>query len=151
MSPNQLRTVAERRFDDAQYLRRSGKNKYANGAMYLAGFVLECRLKAALLEEFAWLQTPTGNLSARSKADRRLYDLCYRRHDLGAILERLPRIRERLAAASGVLGRGAGLLQVLQRLCAEWTIYARYSPRQAVMTEANQFLDRVKELKKWLR
>jgi len=57
VSPTQLRTVAERRFDDASYLRESGKNARANGAMYLAGFVLECLLKARLIEKYSCLRS----------------------------------------------------------------------------------------------
>jgi hypothetical protein len=41
LGPAALRTVAERRFDDAMSLKRTGQNARANGAMYLAGFVIE--------------------------------------------------------------------------------------------------------------
>ena len=52
LRPTQLRTVAERRFDDAVALRQTGKNARANGAIYLGGFAIECLLKARLLEDF---------------------------------------------------------------------------------------------------
>lgn len=55
LTPSQLRTVAERRFADARCLLKSGENERANGAMYLAGFVIECHLKACLLEVHPWL------------------------------------------------------------------------------------------------
>lgn len=55
LRPSQLRTVVDRRFDDAETLRRTGENARANGAIYLGGFVIECLLKAKLLEEFPWL------------------------------------------------------------------------------------------------
>ncbi|GMU21650.1 MAG: hypothetical protein AMXMBFR13_17410 [Phycisphaerae bacterium] len=51
LKPSQLRMVAERRWGDADCLRHSGLNSRANGAMYLAGFAIECLLKAALLEK----------------------------------------------------------------------------------------------------
>ena len=89
----QLRTVADRRFDDARYLADSRTNKYANGAMYLAGFVVE------VLEQ-----------EARARLQRQLKDVC-----------------------------------------AEWTIYARYSPRQATIAEAEKFLGKIKEIRPWLR
>lgn len=55
LRPAQLRTVADRRMADAQFLRSRGGGRHANGAMYLAGFVVECLLKAQLLERYRWL------------------------------------------------------------------------------------------------
>jgi len=69
--PTQLRTVADRRFGDADSLRRTGRNARANGAMYLGGFVIECPLKALLLEKFPWLQSATSP-DGRTKAERHL-------------------------------------------------------------------------------
>ena len=57
LRPTQLRTVANRRFGDAEALRETGQNARANGVMYLGGFVIECLLKAQLLERFRWLQS----------------------------------------------------------------------------------------------
>ncbi len=37
LRPTQLRTVAQRRFEDAECLRKTGVNARANGAMYLGG------------------------------------------------------------------------------------------------------------------
>lgn len=95
LSPTQLRTVAERRFADAESLRQTGRNARANGAVYLAGFVVECLLKARLLEKYSWLQN-ARNTGAWSKASRRLHDLCYRMHDLAAILDMLPEVKQHL-------------------------------------------------------
>jgi len=52
LRPPQLRSVADRRFDDAQALRATQLNARANGAIYLGGFVIECPFKAMLLEKF---------------------------------------------------------------------------------------------------
>lgn len=52
LKPSALVTVAERRFDDAEALCRTGENARANGAAYLAGFVIEILLKARLVKEF---------------------------------------------------------------------------------------------------
>ncbi len=91
-----------------------------------------------------WLQNPPGNLSRRTRREQALHSLCYQKHDLAGILERL---------RHGALQRvaSAGLLEVLKEVCGTWTIYARYSPRQATMQEASSFLKRVRKLKKWLR
>jgi hypothetical protein len=39
----------------------------------------------------------------------------------------------------------------LKKVCAEWTIYARYSPRTISMTEAKEILERVRLLKELLK
>jgi len=136
--------VADRRFDDAQYLRRSKKNKYANGAMYLGGLVLDILLKAKLLEEHPWLQNPPGDLARRPASERRLHALCYREHDLIGILDRLSRrTLDRLDSA--------GLLKTLKKLCGTWTIHVRYSPRTSEISEAADFLNRVREVREWLK
>jgi hypothetical protein len=148
LTPSQLRTVASRRFSDADALRRTGKNERANGVMYLSGFVVECLLKAKLLSEFPWLQN-AGSPQGRSVDDQRLWSLCYRSHDLEEILARLPKLARSLEeieqAGSPILANG------LKSICAHWTIFARYSPSSAMMSEAVEFLTTVKELKEWLK
>jgi hypothetical protein len=49
LKPSAMATVAERRFGDAQALVNTGDNARANGAAYLAGFVVEILLKAQLV------------------------------------------------------------------------------------------------------
>ncbi len=148
LNPRQLRTVAERRLGDARFLQKSGLNARANGAMYLAGFVVECLLKANLLEEHPWLQS-AGSPPERSGNERALWFLCYRWHDLGGMLERLPRLTERLAAA-GQRGQ-TRVLQSLKSICAQWTIQARYSPQMATLQDADQFISQIEEVQSWLR
>jgi len=116
--------------------------------MYLAGFVVECLLKANLLEEHPWLQS-AGSPPDRSGHERDLWSLCYRWHDLGGLLERLPRLSERLAAA-GQRGQSR-VLQSLKSICAQWTIQARYSPDSATMQDADQFISQIEEVRPWLR
>ena len=116
--------------------------------MYLGGFVIECLLKANLLEQFGWLQSARSP-EGRSKDDRHLWSLCYRSHDLDEILAKLPGVVERL---SRLEQRGSSrLVQSLKSICAEWTIHARYSPHSADIGDAGRFLDRIKELKSCLR
>jgi hypothetical protein len=147
LRPTQFRTVADRRFDDANTLRQTGKNARANGAIYLGGFVVECLLKAKLLEKFAWLQN-AGSAEGRPKDDRYLWSLCYRLHDLDAILGKLPEIEQRL---SSMEQRGSTrVLQSLKSICATWTIFARYSPYSADIDDAQAFLDQIEEFKPWL-
>jgi hypothetical protein len=150
LSPTQLRTVAERRFADAESLRRTGQNARANGAMYLAGFVVECLLKAKLLEKYSWLQS-ARNTGALPKADRKLYDLCYRMHDLAAISERLPEVKQHLMNLDRNRGQTGRLYPMLQSVVGRWTIFARYSPQMATMREAADFIRQIKEIKEWLK
>ena len=148
LQPNQLRTVADRRFDDAVVLVNTEQNARANGAMYLGGFVVECLLKAALLEKYRWLQN-AGSSTHQFGDNQRLWTLCYRLHDLEELLTRLPELKDRIAA-SGTLGR-TRLLPSLKAICVRWTIFARYSPRSAMIAEAEEFLAIIRELKPWLR
>jgi len=148
LRPTQLRTVADRRYDDAATLCKTGKNARANGAMYLGGFVMECLLKAQLLAEYPWLET-AGSPEGRSRNDRHLWSLCYRSHDLDEILAKLPKILERLSRVEQ--GGSNRLVQSLKGICSRWTIYARYSPHTADIHEARVFLEQVRELKQWLR
>ena len=147
LSSNALRTVADRRFGDAVALRDTKNNERANGAMYLAGFVVECLLKAQMLVEHAWL----GNASrAALKTDeqRELWSLCYRRHDLDEIFARLPKLRATIDSR-GQMGRRKPS-ELLRDVCAEWTILARYSSRSADIGEASAFLEKVRELKGYI-
>jgi len=112
--------------------------------MYLAGFVIECLLKARLLEKFRWLQS-TRSPERLQRREQRIWSLCYRSHDLDEILVHMPEVWERMAAFEQ---RGQGrLANGLKTVCAQWTIYARYSPHSSNITEASLFVERIRELK----
>jgi hypothetical protein len=143
-----MRTVAERRFADAECLCDSGENERANGAMYLAGFVIECLLKAALFERHKWLQSSRSS-EKLSAADREIWSLCFRSQDLDENLAHMPEPTARLAALPRE-SPGA-LLKSLKYVCGSWTIFARYSPHSDTIREASHFLDRVKGLKECLK
>ncbi|NOT01026.1 MAG: hypothetical protein HOP29_10400 [Phycisphaerales bacterium] len=142
--------MSDRRFDDAVALCKSGKNSRANGAMYLGGIALELLLKALLLEKHPWLQRPLFRRD-KSRRESALIDLCYKYHDLESLLGELPELRARLLDTAPTRWQREPLLQSIQRACSEWTIHIRYSTRQARIDDAESFLDRVKELRPWLR
>lgn len=146
LTPSQARTVSNRRYEDAKALRDTGRNAHANGAMYLAGIALELLPKARLLEEHPWLKNRRQDSARLTRTQRELFDLCYVRHDLGGLLERLPELRDRLANAQVGSRNAMPLLTVTKQLCSEWTIHVRYSTRQADISEARLFLGRVREL-----
>ena len=140
LKPNQLREVSERRFDDAKCLVDSGDQKRANGAMYLAGFVIECLLKALLLERHSNLQVPVDPAQL-SPSDREVFDLLYR-HELDAMIVFLPELNKKLSSSTW---------RQFQTICEEWTVHARYSPLNAKLDRAKDYLNTVKEVKRWLR
>lgn len=137
--------MADRRFADAEALRRTGLNVHANGAMYLAGISLELVLKALLLKKHCWLSAPFGDPAERTSEERSLFELCYVKHDLGGLLDALEELRKKLAAVDG--GR---LLQSIKRLAAEWSIHIRYSTRQSTIAEATDYIERFRELRGFL-
>jgi hypothetical protein len=147
LNPSQLHAVAELRFEDAECLRRSGTAKRANGVFYLGGSVIECLLKARLIQEYPELRSPPEDRSNWDKQNQELFNLCYRWHDLSALLDHLPIVREELQR----IDPSGQLLRSLIKVCKEWTVYARYSPHTARMSEAEQFLAQIREVKPWLR
>lgn len=111
LDEKKYKTVGERRLDDAKYLLKSGENKYANGAVYLAGICVECLLKAQLFGKGA-----LGADTDRESRQRLLFS-----HDLEAIYSAIPdSIKNHV--------REQKVEQQLKRLFA-WSVEARYSPK----------------------
>jgi glutamine synthetase adenylyltransferase len=116
--------------------------------MYLGGFVIECLLKAKLLEAYPWLKN-ARTAAGKSQREKHLWNLCYRSHSLDEILAHLPDVAKDLLTAER---RGHSRLYTsLRKICGQWTIYARYSPQLVGIEDARQFLSMVKEVKKWLK
>jgi hypothetical protein len=141
LTPGQLRAAAERRLADARCLVDSGNQQRANGAMYLAGFAIECLLKALLLERYPNLRASVDPATL-SKRDREVFALLYR-HELDAMLGFLPELEPKLMAVSA--------WTAFKNICAEWTIYARYSPKQESLGRAREYLAAIEEAKIWLK
>lgn len=144
LSQNALRTVADRRFSDAAVLRDTKQNAHANGAMYLAGFVIECLLKAHMLAEHPWLATANYESVREDEYKRQVWGLCYRSHDLDLIYAHLPKLRTAIDAKAQLSGPKPS--QTLREVFA-WSIFARYASSQATSREARDFLEKVRELK----
>jgi hypothetical protein len=147
LKPTAMRTVAERRFDDAQALAHTNENARANGTAYLAGFVIEILLKAQLVERFKQISSKRPHELLDS--EREVWSLIWRSHDLEAMLNRMPQ----LEAAIQKRGEQASVdyVRILRSICATWTIQARYSPYMIVMEEALEMLEKVRTLKEVLK
>jgi hypothetical protein len=148
LKPDQLRAAAEKRFGDSKCLTNSGSNDRANGAIYMAGFVIECLLKALLLDRHPNLRSGI-NPAALSSSDKEVFDLIYRSHELDDMCGFLPELKGKLGAVK--TKSGLPVWNRFEEICAEWTIQARYSPRSATIAEAHRYLEIVEEVKKWLK
>jgi hypothetical protein len=145
--PSTMAAVAERRFDDAQALCDTGENARANGAAYLAGFVIEILLKSRLVAKFSTIAKKRPH--ELSDDEREVWGLIWRRHDLEGMLTAL----KELEVALKTRGERDGIdyAAELKKVCAEWTVYARYSPRTMSMADAKEILVRVRRLKELLK
>lgn len=142
-----MATVAERRFADAEVLAATESNAHANGAAYLAGFVVEILLKARLIAKFP--TTARKHQATLANHEREIWLLIWRQHDLEAMLTKLGE----LEAALTKRGQrdGYDYLADLKKICATWTIQARYSSRTMLMREAREILERVRQIKELLK
>ena len=142
-----MKTVAERRFDDAEALRNTNANARANGTAYLVGFVIEILLKAKLVEKY----TSIAKLPQQALKDdqKKIWSLIWRQHDLEEMLSQLSELEAYLKTRSE--RDNYDYLGHLKGICAAWTIHARYSSRTMLMDEAAELLQRVRKLKELLK
>lgn len=145
--PTQLGGVAERRFGDASALCDTGDNERATGALYLCGFVVEILLKAQLLRAHEWAATRRSH--EVSDAERGIWNLVWRSHDLPQMLRQLPQLQAAVQKAGE--RRGKPLDVYLKQVCASWGIELRYSPVTTTVAEARDMLERVRALKEVLK
>ncbi len=147
MTAGQLRAVSERRFADARCLLDSGDAERANGAIYMAGFVIECLLNALLLDRHPNLNGPVDPAKL-SATDREVFQYLYG-HDLDLMVGVLPEVRSKLALVRTASGLSAW--QEFMAICEEWTVFARYAPRTVKREAAARYLETAQEVKKWLK
>ncbi|MCC6681148.1 MAG: hypothetical protein IT445_09650 [Phycisphaeraceae bacterium] len=147
LKPSAMATVAERRYADAQALVSTKDNARANGAAYLAGFVIEILLKAQLVREYPEIAKKRPHQV--EAGEREIWALIWRQHDLEAMLHKLPQLEAALKKRGEV--DGTAYLESLRKICARWTIQARYSPDTILMNEAARILEMVRSLKELLK
>lgn len=147
LRPLTMAAVAERRFGDAEALSRTDENARANGVAYLVGFVIEILLKARLVAKYRSIARKRQHEVPDSERD--VWRLIWRQHDLDGMLDRMPELEAALKWRGERDGRDH--LAELKKVCATWTIQARYSPRTITMAEAREWLERVRSLKELLK
>ena len=113
----------------------------------MAGFVIECLLKALLLERHPNLQAPVDPATL-SPSDKDVLDSLYS-HDLDDMLGFLPELENKLSRMK--LASRASAWNEFRSLCEQWTVHARYSSAFAKAEYARWYVYTVKEIKKWLR
>jgi len=143
LTPNRLRAAGRERLDDAKCLLASEDRSRCNGAMYLAGFAIECQLKALLLERHKNLAV-RSILPTLSESDRSVRRLLYN-HELDEMLDYLPEVQEKIVEIFGM-----EQWVRFQGICAQWTVLARYSTYRPTRVEASGFIDDIQEVLKWV-
>ncbi len=127
---NKFLRVAIQRFSDAQTLFRGGRN---TAAIYLAGYAVECGLKALLLSTVTTRKgVPAILESFRGSGG----------HNLGTLKARYLK-RSRTDFSKSVAGQ---LVYV-----NSWTTSLRYEPSNASLREARRFLDSTQEIITWIQ
>ncbi len=147
LKPSTMNTVADRRFDDAEALRHTGQNARANGVAYLVGFVIEILLKANLVRKFPDIAKKRQHQVAGGELE--VWRLIWKQHDLEDMLLWLTELE------AGLEKRGqrdtCDYVEELKKICATWTIQARYSSKTMPMSEAADLVERVRILKELLK
>jgi len=78
-----------------------------------------------------------------------LWRLIWKQHDLEGMLVRMPELEAEITKKGELAGHDyAG---EMKKICATWTIQARYSSRVMRMDEATDLLERVRRLKEILK
>jgi hypothetical protein len=147
LKPSTMGSVAEQRFADAEALRKTADNARANGVAYLVGFVVEILLKARLVDKFPDIAKKRQHEVSNSELD--IWSLIWKRHDLEDMLSKLAELQAALEKRGE--REGYNYLAELKKVCATWTIQARYSSKTMLMAEAADLQERVRKLKELLK
>ena len=145
--PSTMAAVAECRYADAKALINTGQNDRMNGAVYLAGFVIEILLKAQLVAQYPTIAQKRQHDLLNHECE--VWNLIWRQHQLDVMLNKVPGLKPSLRK----MGERAGepYLEILRGLCGTWTIYARYSSHTISKADATKIVQRVGKLKEVLK
>jgi hypothetical protein len=132
-----LTRAGQRRLADARALAQRGE-AHARGAMYLAGYAVECRIKARAIEQHRCLTL--DHLCTKLRLSRKdVYS-----HDLSRLVVLLFS-RETLARLASSPRTGQAWSRV-----AAWSSDWRYDSASTTQRNAEQFLDDVRDVKLWI-
>ena len=125
-----FRLVAEQRFEEASFLSKESKGVYAQGSVYLAGYAVECILKALWLSRTPPSQR-TAVINEFRGANAHDFDWLKRRY-LESGGERFP--PEIARAFRGV---------------NTWQTHLRYKPGKMRFADAKLFLEAAERILAW--
>ena len=108
---------------DARFLFKNGR---WHGAVYLAGYAVECKLKAAVCQHLGVDVLPSA----------------FHTHELQVLLQS--------AGLAGVLPLDSSVWACFRRIDVIWGVEIRYSGKPYRRHEAETFLDDVGRLLKWI-
>ena len=121
--------VAKQRFEDAKFLMQ---NNRTTGAIYLAGYVVECMLKALLLSQIPKKRQPEVVEAFKSG----------RGHDLEWLSEQYHN------AGGAPFGRDRSVVRAFQ-IVVGWSSELRYEPGMARPADANNFMEATRVILNW--
>jgi hypothetical protein len=121
-----LTALVEVRLRDGEALLRSGEPQRRIGAIYVAGYGLECALKARLCQDRRAAKLPRE----------------FAHHDLRRLAE--------CSTIWPVLKVDKQWHRAFTSLCSEWAVAMRYAVRPYNPTEVRKFIEKTREFTKWL-
>ena len=134
---SQLKKAAKHRMDDAEALFRESRWR---GSMYMAGYSIECRLKAKLMDMFGCLNLGELEVELQNRGILALKATIYS-HNLLTLL-RLTGSRERMSLDEPLWDQFI--------LVNSWIPGWRYSSDLSHVAEASEFLGAVKDVSRWI-
>ena len=127
-----LWSLRELRLDDAQTLFETEQHSRRNGSIYLAGYAVECALKAKICER-------RGKTVFDPDAEFKKFKI----HTLKLLAER--------GGLNDIIGGNATMASALLFLDNRWSVVLRYSNRSISNEEVREFLDKARGFTQWLR
>jgi len=121
-----LQSLVKIRLDDAVALLRTGVQERRNGAQYLAGYAVECSLKARICAD-----QNTEHLDQK-----------YYLHDLQDLAEK--------TQAWDKIKSDSRVFEMLIYLDEQWSVACRYQRQVYDSAAVNQYINRAKEFHAWL-
>lgn len=113
------------------------KGPHARGAMYLAGYAVECKIKAIAMEVHS-CRTLAQLVTALGVDEQNVFD-----HWLEALLGHLPTLKARMQQDKGTWHAFAGRVN-------SWRVSWRYDPEDHLNGIAADFVDAIEKVYNWL-